>query len=74
VDGALCSPREFVVEGEIDIRESQERGIPLQCGDFAADTNIVDVFIGYPRRKLEATGALKMLATVRGAGFAQGAR
>ena len=25
--------------------------------DFAADTNVVDVFIGYLRRKLEAGGA-----------------
>jgi DNA-binding response OmpR family regulator len=74
VDGASSSPRELVVEGEIDIRESQERGIQLQCGDFATDTSIVDVFIGYPRRKLEFTGSLEMLATVCGVGFAQGAR
>ena len=34
--------------------------------DFAADTNVVDVFIGYLRRKLEAGGAPRLLHTVRG--------
>ena len=37
--------------------------------DFAADTNVVDVFIGYLRRKLEAGGATRLLHTVRGVGF-----
>lgn len=37
--------------------------------DFVADTNVVDVFVGYLRRKLEATGAPRMLLTVRGVGF-----
>ena len=36
--------------------------------DFAADTNVVDVFIGYLRRKLEAGGAPRLLHTVRGVG------
>ena len=30
--------------------------------DFAADTNVVDVFIGYLRRKLEAGGAPRLPA------------
>ena len=37
--------------------------------DFAADTNVVDVFIGYLRRKLEAGGAPRLLHTVRGMGY-----
>jgi two-component system response regulator PrrA len=37
--------------------------------DFAADTNVVDVFIGYLRRKLEAGGGPRLLHTVRGVGF-----
>jgi two-component system, OmpR family, response regulator PrrA len=37
--------------------------------DFAADTNVVDVFIGYLRRKLEANGGPRLLHTVRGVGF-----
>jgi|SRR5680860_149352 len=34
------------------------------------DSNVVDVFVGYLRRKLEADGEPRMLHTVRGAGFA----
>jgi two-component system, OmpR family, response regulator PrrA len=37
--------------------------------DFAADGNVVDVFVGYLRRKLEADGEPRVLHTVRGAGF-----
>jgi DNA-binding response OmpR family regulator len=33
------------------------------------DTNVVDVFVGYLRRKLEAAGEARMLHTVRGVGF-----
>jgi two-component system response regulator PrrA len=33
------------------------------------DTNVVDVFVGYLRRKLEATGEPRLLQTVRGVGF-----
>ncbi|WP_285565630.1 response regulator transcription factor [Streptomyces sp. RTGN2] len=33
------------------------------------DTNVVDVFIGYLRRKLEADGRPRVLRTVRGVGF-----
>jgi two-component system, OmpR family, response regulator PrrA len=36
---------------------------------FAADTNVVDVFIGYLRRKLEANRRPRLLHTVPGAGF-----
>ncbi|MEO6880923.1 MAG: response regulator transcription factor [Mycobacteriaceae bacterium] len=37
--------------------------------DFVADTNVVDVFVGYLRRKLDATGAPRLVHTVRGVGF-----
>lgn len=33
------------------------------------DTNVVDVFIGYLRKKLEAGGESRILRTVRGVGF-----
>jgi len=33
------------------------------------DTNVVDVFIGYLRRKLEAGGEPRLLHTIRGVGF-----
>ncbi len=42
-----------------------------QVWGYASDveTNVVDVFVGYVRRKLEAGGAPRMLHTVRGVGW-----
>ena len=37
--------------------------------DFDVDTNVVDVFVGYVRRKLDAAGAIRLIDTVRGVGF-----
>jgi two-component system, OmpR family, response regulator PrrA len=37
--------------------------------DFDVDTNVVDVFVGYLRRKLTAAGIGPMIATRRGVGF-----
>jgi two-component system response regulator PrrA len=37
--------------------------------DFEVDGNVVDVFVGYLRRKLEAHGEPRMIHTVRGVGF-----
>ena len=39
---------------------------------YASDveTNVVDVFVGYVRRKLEAAGEPRTLHTVRGVGWA----
>ncbi len=37
--------------------------------DFDVDTNVVDVFVGYLRRKLERAGTARMIETVRGVGF-----
>jgi two-component system response regulator PrrA len=38
--------------------------------DFDVDTNVVDVFVGYVRRKLDAAGgAPQLIETVRGIGF-----
>jgi hypothetical protein len=72
VDGALSSPRELVVDDDVDVRESLERGLPLRCRDFAADTKAVDVSVGDLCRRLESTGAPRLLHT--GVGFAWGAR
>lgn len=49
---------------------SRERLLELVWGyDFAADTNVVDVFVGYLRRKLEADDTPRLLHTIRGVGF-----
>jgi two-component system response regulator PrrA len=37
--------------------------------DFEVDTNVVDVFVGYLRRKLAAAGLESVISTVRGVGF-----
>ncbi|MEU7631099.1 response regulator transcription factor [Nocardia sp. NPDC049220] len=37
--------------------------------NFVTDTNVVDVFVGYLRRKLEATGEPRLIHTVRGVGY-----
>ncbi len=37
--------------------------------DFEVDANVVDVFVGYVRRKLEAAGEKRLVQTVRGVGF-----
>ncbi|WP_068270301.1 response regulator transcription factor [Aldersonia kunmingensis] len=37
--------------------------------DFAADTNVVDVFVGYLRRKLEVDDHPRLIHTIRGVGF-----
>ena len=37
--------------------------------DFEVDGNVVDVFVGYLRRKLETDGEARMIHTVRGVGF-----
>ena len=37
--------------------------------NFDVETNVVDVFVGYLRRKLAAAGATDVIRTVRGVGF-----
>lgn len=37
--------------------------------DFEGDANVVDVFVGYLRRKFEAAGGDRMIETVRGVGY-----
>ena len=38
--------------------------------DFEVDTNVVDVFIGYIRKKMERDGRPRIIETVHGVGFA----
>ena len=39
------------------------------AGGYAGSPNVVDVYIGYLRRKLEPPGTPRLIRTVRGAGF-----
>jgi DNA-binding response OmpR family regulator len=38
--------------------------------DFALTTNLVDVYVSYLRKKVDAPGEAKLIRTVRGAGYA----
>lgn len=42
--------------------------------DFDTDTNVVDVFVGYLRKKMDEIGLERQIATVRGVGFVLGSR
>ena len=49
---------------------SREQLLNIVWGyDFDVDTNVVDVFIGYLRKKLEIDGQKRIIQTVRGVGF-----
>ena len=37
--------------------------------DFDSETNIIDVYVGYLRRKIDGEGELRLLHTIRGAGY-----
>jgi two-component system copper resistance phosphate regulon response regulator CusR len=37
--------------------------------DFDPESNIIDVYVGYLRRKIEAEGTSRLLHTIRGAGY-----
>jgi two-component system OmpR family response regulator len=39
------------------------------AGDFDGSPNIVDVYIGYLRKKLERPSGRRLIRTVRGSGF-----
>jgi len=39
------------------------------CLDFDPESNVVDVYVGYLRRKIDAEGERPLLHTVRGAGY-----
>lgn len=76
VDGARVdlTKREFellaALSDNVGVVVTRERLMELVWGyDFSADTNVVDVFISYLRRKLEAGGADRVVQTVRGVGF-----
>lgn len=38
--------------------------------DFGGDDNVLEIYIGYLRKKLEANGQLRLIHTVRGIGYA----
>lgn len=68
------SPREFELLHALacrpDTAVAKEELLRLVWGDErAASRNVVEVYVGYLRRKLEAVGAGHVLRTVRGRGY-----
>ena len=55
-------------QGQVLSREQLLRQVWGYTSDV--DTNVVDVFVGYLRRKLESSGEPRLLHTVRGVGWA----
>lgn len=75
-DGAAIelSPREFALLQALATRPetavSKDELLRLVWGDSqAASRNVVEVYVGYVRRKLDAVGAGGVLRTVRGFGY-----
>jgi DNA-binding response OmpR family regulator len=38
--------------------------------EFGIETNVVDVYVGYLRKKIDAPGGTRLIQTIRGAGYA----
>ncbi|MHA6796596.1 response regulator transcription factor [Pseudonocardia bannensis] len=71
------SPREFALLHALasrpDTAVAKDELLRLVWGDEqAASRNVVEVYVGYLRRKLEAVGAGNVLRTVRGYGYLVG--
>lgn len=53
-----------------DVVQSREQLLATVWGyTFDTDTNVVDVFVGYLRRKLDAAGEPRLIHTIRGVGY-----
>jgi DNA-binding response OmpR family regulator len=68
------SPREFALLHALasrpDTAVAKDELLRIVWGDTdAASRNVVEVYVGYLRRKLEAVGAGQVLRTVRGFGY-----
>jgi DNA-binding response OmpR family regulator len=76
-DAIELSPREFALLHALasrpDTAVSKDDLLRLVWGDEQAATrNVVEVYVGYVRRKLDAVGAGHVLRTVRGYGYLVG--
>jgi DNA-binding response OmpR family regulator len=72
--GVELSPREFALlhalASRSDAAVAKDELLRLVWGDEqAASRNVVEVYVGYVRRKLDAVGAGHVLKTVRGYGY-----
>jgi DNA-binding response OmpR family regulator len=73
-DSIELSPREFsllhALASRPDTAVAKDELLRLVWGDEqAVSRNVVEVYVGYVRRKLEVVGAGHVLRTVRGYGY-----
>ena len=60
----------YVLSKNPNVVMSREQLLNYVWGyDFEVDTNVVDVFIGYLRKKMEILDQPRIINTVRGVGF-----
>lgn len=60
---------EYLAHRRGEVVSKTELTAHLYDQDFDRDSNVIEVFVGRLRKKLDPSGALKPIATVRGAGY-----
>ncbi|MCR9104912.1 MAG: response regulator transcription factor [Gammaproteobacteria bacterium] len=60
---------EYLVHRQGQVVSKTELTAHLYDQDFDRDSNVIEVFIGRLRKKLDPQGVLKIITTVRGAGY-----
>ena len=65
--------RVLLVEDEVRLAEAIQRGLGAEGFQVElvheGDDNIVEVYVGYQRKKIDAPSGLHSIETVRGAGY-----
>ena len=65
--------RVLLVEDEVRLAEAIQRGLGTEGFQVElvheGDDNIVEVYVGYQRKKIDAPSGLHSIETVRGAGY-----
>lgn len=60
---------EYLIHRKGEVVSKTELTDHLYDQDFDRDSNVIEVFVGRLRKKLDPDGSLKPIATVRGAGY-----
>ncbi|MGE5606661.1 MAG: response regulator transcription factor [Bacteroidota bacterium] len=59
----------YLLENKGIVLSRSQIGIKVWGYDFGDNTNVVDVYISYLRRKVDQFGKVKLIHTIRGAGY-----
>src|SRR5437667_71250 len=66
--GVLKTVRDRGVVTPVLVLTARDR-VADKVADFDSESNVIDVYVGYLRRKIDASGERRLLHTVRGAGY-----